>query len=89
MLGHCPEPSLNDPKFIDGASWMHPVTGILLLGFLPAGCVALVLNVHYAVTHRVSGKRLLLGATVVAALWVGTVGLLRWDPGLVVYWWID
>ena len=89
VLGHRPQPSLDDPKYIDGANWMHVVTYFALLGFVPAGCGALALNTLYLVGHRLRGHRLLMRIAVVGALWLGTFLLLRWDPGLVLYWWFD
>jgi hypothetical protein len=89
MLGHRPQPSLDDPKYIDGANWMHIVTCFALLGFLPAACAAVTLNALYVVGHRLRGFRLFVRIAVVSTLWLGTFLLLRWDPGFVLYWWID
>ena len=89
VLGHRPRPSLDDPKSIDATIWMHIVTYLALRGFAPAGCVAVVLNTLYAINHRVRGSRLLVRVAVIAALWLGTFALLRWDPGLVLFWWFD
>jgi hypothetical protein len=89
VLGHRPQPSLDDPKYIVGANWMHGVTGCALLGFLPAGFAALALNTLYAAGHRLRGIRLVARIVLVVSLWLGTFLLLRWDPGLVLYWWFD
>ena len=89
VLGHRPQPSLDDPKFIDGASWMHGITLFALMGFIPVGCVAAVFNVLYVVNRRLSLRRVFARIVALAMLWVGTIFLLRWDPGLVVYWWMD
>lgn len=89
MLGHQPVSSLDDPKFIDGASWMHPVTGLALLGSVPAGAGALALNAIYIALRRPPVIAALLRIGLVVALWVGTLLLLRWDPGEVLYWWLD
>ena len=68
---------------------MHPVTFLALLGFMPAGAAALALNTLHVARHRIRESRLFVRIGVVAALWLGTFALLRWDPGLVVYWWLD
>lgn len=89
VLGHPPQPALDDPKYIAGANWMHVVTFLALLGFVPASCAALVLNTLYVIVHRLRGSRLVARSVGVASLWLGTFLLLRWDPGLVLYWWMD
>ena len=88
-LGHRPQPSLDDPKFINGASWMHGITLWALTGFIPAGCVGAVLNVLYVVDQRFGLRRAFTRVVLLVSLWVGTVFLLRWDPGRVLYWWLD
>lgn len=89
VLGHRPLPSLDDPKYKDGASWMHLVTFALLMGLLPAACGALVLNIRYVLKRHLRGVRLLLRIAAVVLLWAGTIVLLSRDPGGVVYWWMD
>ena len=89
LLGHRPVPSIDDPKYIGGASWMSYVTGIALVGFVPVGCVALVLNALHAVVHPQTLSRQLMRIVVTVALWFATLVLLRSDPGRVVEWWFD
>ena len=89
VLGHQPQPSLDDPASIDGASWMSGITFVAIMGFLPAAGVALALNILYAVDSRLRGVRLMVRAFTLLALWVGTMVLIRVDPGFVVYWWFD
>ena len=89
ILGHRPVPSLDDPKSIDGASWMHLITYLALGGFVPAGCGARVFNTFYAINRRLWRFRLVRHIAVIGALWLGTFLSLRWDPGHVLYWWFD
>lgn len=89
VLGHEPRPSLDDPKFIDGASWMHLVTYVALRGLLPVGAGALALNVIYIALRRPSLAAALLRIGLIVPLWVGTLLLIRYDPGRVLYWWRD
>jgi hypothetical protein len=89
LLGHRPVPSIDDPKFIDGASWMSFVTSIALVGFLPVGCLALMLNALHAVVKPQPLQRQLMRVAVTVALWFATLVLLRSDPGRVVEWWFD
>jgi hypothetical protein len=89
VLGHRPQPSMDDPKYIDGASWMGYITTIAFIGLIPAGIMALVLNVVHIAYHRLSAMGVLRRALLLFMLWGGAILLLRWDPGLVVYWWLD
>jgi hypothetical protein len=89
MLGHRPLPSMDDPKFIDGASWMGPLTGVAILGFFPVGCAAIVLNVLYIVRARLDGARLFYRILALVMLWPGTLFVLRFDPARVILWWLD
>lgn len=89
VLGHRPVPSMDDPKYIDGASWMHVITGVALIGFLPVGCMALILNTVHMAYHRLPAIRVLWRVLLLVGLWMGAVLILRWDPGRVVYWWLD
>ncbi len=89
MLGRRPLPSLDDPKYIDGASWMHLVTFVAFIGFLPAFFGAVVLNTRYALERHLRGPRLLLRITIAVALWVSAIVLLNRDPGSVLYWRMD
>jgi hypothetical protein len=88
MLGHAPRPDWDDPKFISGASWMHPVTTIALLGMFPAAGGALAFNTLHVVINRVRGIRLMLRIVGVPLLWLGTIALPRYHP-MVLVWWLD
>jgi hypothetical protein len=88
VLGHPPRPSLDDPKDITGANWMHPITGILLMTYFPAGVMAFALNVAHTVFHQPMRRRI-LSWTVFFVLWLGAIALLIRDPGKVLYWWFD
>lgn len=89
VLGHPPRPSLDDPKYIHGSSWMHNITGIALVSALPAAVVAFALNVVHVMVNRRSWKRTALRLVVIVVSWVALFALFRWDPGRVVYWWFD
>src|SRR5690349_552376 len=89
MLGHEPQPSLDDPKDISGSSWMHPIAGIVIMGFMPAACGALVLNTLYVIDRRLRGRRLAIRIACLSALWLGMIALIRFDPHPVLKWWFD
>jgi hypothetical protein len=88
-LGHPPQPSLNDPKSIDGSSWMHGITGFALLGIFPVALLALALNVAHIALNRPSAARGAARIVGLVVLWLAILGLLRWDPLQVIYWWLD
>jgi hypothetical protein len=89
MLGHTPEPSVDDPKDIIGSSWMHLFTGLALLGLAPAGILALIMNALHVGYHRVYDLRLAARVAGLLVIWFGLFALLRYDPGSVVVWWFD
>ena len=89
MLGHEPQPSVDDPKYISGSSWMHPITGIAIMGFMPAACAALVLNTLYVIDRRLRGRRLAIRVACLLALWLGMIALIRFDPHPILEWWLD
>ena len=85
-LGHRPRPLLNDPSDVLGAA--YAASGLLVL-WMPIGViVGLCSIVLFGVTHRLQ-MRVLLWTIAIVALWVGAIGLARWDPLQVVYWWFD
>lgn len=88
-LGHPPRPMLDDPKDIAGLNWMNGIVGVALMAYFPASVAALVLNTLYAINARLRASHLVLRIIVLLCFWVGTVLLLRWDPGRIVYWWFD
>lgn len=89
ILGHQPRPSIDDPKYIDGASWMHDITAFALIGCLPMALVTAVVNTVYFCAHSNPGLRLSLRIVGIVGLWIGALLLLRSDIGLVVSWWLD
>jgi hypothetical protein len=89
MLGHAPEPWVDDPKDIVGSSWMNFLTGLAILGLGPAFILALVMNALHVGYHRLFGLRLAVRVAAIFLLWVGLYALLRGDPGSVVKWWFD
>ena len=88
-LGHVPRPSLDDPKDIAGSSWMHIITGLAIMGAVPAGLLEFVLNVVEIAVNRPTLVRGVARMAVVIVSWVALFVLLRWDPGAVLYWWFD
>jgi hypothetical protein len=89
MLGHQPQPSLDDPKYISGSSWMHPITGIAMMLDVPAVCGVLVLNTLYVVDRRLRGGRLAIRIVCLLTLWLGMIVLIRFDPHPDLEWWFD
>ena len=89
ILGRQPRPSLDDPKYIVGASWLHDIVGLALIGCVPMALVAAALNTAYFCAHSRPGLRLSLRIVGIVGLWIGALVLLRSDPGLVGSWWLD
>jgi len=89
ILGHMPIPSLDDPKYIDGSSWMHPVVALALLVSVPAFFAALLLNALNSAINPTGWRRGVVRIAAFLLFWAGTPTLLRLDPGGVVYWWLD
>lgn len=89
VLGHLPQPSIDDPKFIDGASWMHNLTGLVFWGLVPMVCIGMGLNALYIVKGRLRILFALRRGLLFVVLWFGTFLLLRLDPGSIFYWWMD
>lgn len=88
-LGHQPIPSANDPKFIDGSNWLHPVVAVALVGLLPAGCAAPVFISTCFTVVDADWKIRTLKIVGFSFLWIGSAGLLILDPWGVMYWWLD
>ena len=89
MLGHQPQPSLNDPKDIAGSSWLHPVVGLGIMGFLPAAFGAVIFNTFYVLERRLRGRRLTVRVFALLVIWLGTFALIRFDSQPVMEWWLD
>jgi hypothetical protein len=89
VLGHAPRPSLDDPKDIAGSRWLHILTALLLMGMVLAAPSGLAANVLHLVMNRPGAMRSLVRLVLLVVLWVGIFALLHWDPGRVMYWWLD
>ena len=89
FLGHIPRSSLDDPKYITGANWMHPLTYMALVASLPAFFVGLGLSVLYLLMIRSRTQPAAIRMTIFTALWISIYTLLNWDPAHVLYWWMD
>jgi hypothetical protein len=89
ILGHPPQPWVDNPKHIDGASWMHPITATALMLSLPAAAAALAFNITYVIVVRDAWRRAAVRALVLFVAWAGTYLLLSLDPGRVMFWWVD
>lgn len=89
VLGHQSQPSLDDPKLIDGASWMHLFTTLAFLGFIPIAFIGVALNVIYMIDRRLKGYKALRYILLFLTFWLGTFQLLRSDPGSILIWWFD
>jgi hypothetical protein len=88
-LGHRPVPSLDDPKYIDSSTWLHTVTGLMLVSAMPMAFVGLALNLTHGIVNRLPWPRFVLRIVVPLVLWGTLFAVLRADPGDVVYWWLD
>jgi hypothetical protein len=63
-------------------------SGLLVL-LMPAGAIVGVCSiVLLGVRHRLPARALFWTIALVA-LWAAAIGLVRWDPLQVVYWWFD
>jgi hypothetical protein len=88
-LGHIPRPSIDDPKDIAGSNWLHVFTVLAILGALPAALLALGLNIVVIRATRPNLLRSLIRVGAVLVSWAVLVCLVKWDPGAVLYWWVD
>jgi hypothetical protein len=89
-LGRRPVPSWDDPRrisiFVDCVYW---VPGVLLVAFPLAIALGVVVIARRAST---STRPLLAGlsmSALFAAMWIGAISFLRWDPLKVVAWYMD
>ena len=89
VLDHIPVPGLDDPKYIDGATWMYPIVYLAILGLVPVIFIAIGTNLHYVVTRPMHWRRRGIRILSFLVLWLGMVVLIAWDPGRVIYWWLD
>jgi hypothetical protein len=88
-LGHAPHPRFEDPRWIVGLDWLHDAVGLGLLGSIPAGMLAFVLNVvHVQVNHppRLNAAARIL---VVIVSWGVLFAVFGIDPGNTIHWYLD
>jgi hypothetical protein len=95
VLGHRPRPSLDDPKFISPlVSFPHGLTWLLIVGIVPALtiCIIFVLvSAYLCISRRERGWVVGTMSVLVVPplLWSSALVVLGWDPGNVVYWFMD
>jgi hypothetical protein len=89
MLGHRPVWSDDDPAFISGASWMHLVTTVVLLGIVPVACAACIFNVAYIYQQRPSAAQASIRLYSLLGFWMGMIAWLIRDPHGIMEWWLD
>jgi hypothetical protein len=89
MLGHKPIPLTDDPKYINGASWMHLITTVALLGVIPAGFSALAFNIAHICRQRSSAAQVSIRLCTLAGLWLGMFVTLARDSDSIMEWWMD
>lgn len=87
-LGHRPRSSIDDPKWIAGSSWMHDLTGLGLLTFIPLGVLSLALAGHFLLEPS-TRRPLARPCLVLLAVWAAAGVLFFSDPWSVFYWWGD
>ena len=86
-LGRVPRATLDDPRFITGARWVHGIAGLALFGVMHVALVALLINGVEIGVNRPSSARAVVRLSVFVTSWAALFVLLRWDPGAVFYWW--
>ena len=89
-LGHQPVASVDDPKYIDGASWMHGITELALIGVPFVAIAALCTNIGHIVGNRLTAAQAGLRLQTLVAIWIGMGLLVLTDPYYpIVEWWLD
>jgi hypothetical protein len=90
VLGHQPIAWENDPKYIDGSSWMHGITAVALIGILPVGAGAVFTNIMYLVRVRPTAVQAGIRLQTLVALWLAMYVLVFTDPYYPIgEWWMD
>ncbi|HJQ81211.1 MAG TPA: hypothetical protein VJ828_14720 [Lacipirellulaceae bacterium] len=89
MLGHRPEWSTDDPKYINGASWMHLINLIVLVGILPIIFGAVAFNVMHILRNRTSAAQASIRIATLVSLWLGLLIWMNRDPHGIIEWWLD
>jgi hypothetical protein len=88
-LGHEPQCSLDDPKDINGSSFLHPITALALTGLTPTAVGIIVLTVQNLFDRRRGVRAAIMRSVWPLALWIGMFAILRFDPHPVLTWWFD
>jgi hypothetical protein len=89
MLGHIPQPSLDDPTSIVVANGLHPLTLIAWFGAIPAFFAGVALKMIHVALRQLGWGWGSLRLLAFAAIWIGAYELIQLDPGSVIYWWAD
>ena len=90
LLGHEPSAYGDDDPALIPSWWMHDVTWILILGILPVGCTAVLLNVGYIIKIRPSAVRAAIRMQTLVGLWLWMYAMLAWYiPDAIMQWWLD
>ena len=85
-LGTRPRPSLDDPTAVLGLFYYASLLPVYLM---PIGVIAGVGSVVGSFAIERLRPKAFAWSLSIGGLWIGTVALLRWDPFMVVYWWMD
>src|SRR5262245_4225884 len=70
LIGHRPQWSVDDPKDIGGTVWLHLIIQFMLYAHVPAGILAVTLNVAYVVLGRPSAPQAGIRALTLTSLWL-------------------
>ena len=90
VLGRQPVPMDDDPKFIDGSSWMHDITGFALVSVVPLAGAALCANIIHIILNRPSAVQAGIRLQTMLAVWLGAYYLSTTQSfGQIVEWWFD
>lgn len=88
-LGFRPVARVHDPKWIDGANWMHWLAGWAVVAIPFVAFCGLVLNWRYEKRAELRGWARVRRQLGLAAPWVAMVLVAYYDPGQVVRWFFD
>ena len=87
VLGHMPRPSIDDPKYISvTVDVAYVFAGLLLVGFPAAAIIGIAMQLSVA---QRSWLRRLFCSAVLIVVWGFAIAFLRWDPLLVMEWYMD
>src|SRR5438105_14115721 len=89
VLGHLPRSSLDDPKDVPIAGWLHIVTVLLMLGLMPAAWAGFIVDVVDVIAAPPQGIRIFLRFLAWSVAWRALAILWHADPGGVLYCWFD